>query len=58
MPVTMSDAEISRINVIQSTVEKCVHRRDAAHQPGLTERQIQRLMNCFAGLVNLLRMPR
>ncbi|HDK6784551.1 TPA: ISNCY family transposase [Klebsiella variicola] len=56
----MSDKEISRINVIQSVVEKRMRRRDAAHQLALTERQTQRLMNRFresgaAGLVNLRR---
>jgi len=60
MLVTMSDKEISRINVIQSVVEKRMRRRDAAHQLALTERQTQRLMNRFresgtAGLVNLRR---
>jgi len=45
MLVTMSDKELSRINVIQSVVEKRMHRRDAAHQLALTERQTQRLMN-------------
>lgn len=60
MPVTMSDKELNRINVIQSVVEKRMRRRDAAHQLALTERQTQRLMNRFresgaAGLVNLRR---
>jgi hypothetical protein len=32
MLVTMSDKEISRINVIQAVVEKRMRRRDAAHQ--------------------------
>lgn len=31
MLVTMSDKELSRINVIQSVVEKRMRRRDAAH---------------------------
>ncbi|ELW6253094.1 helix-turn-helix domain-containing protein [Escherichia coli] len=56
----MSDKELSRINVIQSVVEKRMRRRDAAHQLALTERQTQRLMNRFsesgaAGLANLRR---
>lgn len=60
MLVTMSDKELSRINVIQSVVEKRMRRRDAAHQLTLTERQTQRLMNRFresgaAGLSNLRR---
>ncbi|VUS84084.1 hypothetical protein SB6424_05445 [Klebsiella pasteurii] len=60
MLVTMSDKELSRINVIQSVVEKRMRRRDAAHQLALTERQTQRLMNRFresgaAGLSNLRR---
>lgn len=60
MLVTMSDKELSRINVIQSVVEKRMRRRDAAHQLALTERQAQRLMNRFresgaAGLANLQR---
>lgn len=60
MLVTMSDKELSRINVIQSVVEKRMRRRDAAHQLALTERQTQRLMNRFresgaAGLTNLRR---
>ena len=58
MLVTMSDKELSRINVIQSVVEKRMRRCDAAHQLALTERQTQRLMKCFresgaAGLANL-----
>lgn len=60
MLVTMSDKELSRINVIQSVVEKRMRRRDAAQQLALTERQTQRLMNRFresgaAGLANLRR---
>ena len=60
MLVTMSDKKLSRINVIQSVVEKRMRRRDAAHQLALTERQTQRLMNRFresgaAGLANLRR---
>ena len=56
----MSDKELSRINVIQSVVEKRMRRRDAAHQLALTERQTQRLMNRFresgaAGLANRVR---
>lgn len=39
MLVTMSDKELSRINVIQSVVEKRIRCRDAAHQFALTERQ-------------------
>lgn len=37
MLVTMSDKELSRINVIQSVVEKRMRRRDAANQLALTE---------------------
>lgn len=60
MLVTMSDKELSRINVIQSVIEKRMRRRDAAHQLALTKRQTQRLMNRFresgaAGLANLRR---
>ncbi|HCL5291989.1 TPA: helix-turn-helix domain-containing protein [Salmonella enterica] len=60
MLVTMSDKELSRINIIQSVIEKRMRRRDAAHQLALTERQTQRLMNRFresgaAGLANLRR---
>lgn len=60
MLVTMSDKELSRINVIQSVVEKRMRRRDAAQLLALTERQTQRLMNRFresgaAGLANLRR---
>lgn len=60
MLVTMSDKELSRINVIQSVVEKRMRRRDAAHQLNLTERQVQRLMNRYresgvSGLVSLRR---
>ena len=60
MLVTISDKELSRINVIQSVVENRMHRRDTAHQLALTERQTQRLMNRFResgaeGLVNLWR---
>lgn len=47
MLVTMSDKELSRINVIQSVVKKRMSRRDAVHQLALTERQSQRLMNRF-----------
>lgn len=47
MLVTMSDKELSRINVIQSVVEKRMRRRDAAHQLAMTEHQTQRLMNRF-----------
>lgn len=43
----MSDKELSRINVIQSVVEKRMRRRDAAQLLALTERQTQRLMNRF-----------
>jgi hypothetical protein len=45
MLVTMSDKELSRINVIQAVVINVARRRDAAHQLNLTERQVQRLMN-------------
>ncbi|WP_284346488.1 hypothetical protein [Escherichia coli] len=40
--MTMSDKELSRINVIQSVVEKRMRRRDAAHQLALTERQSEK----------------
>ncbi len=39
MLVTKLDKELSRINVIQSFVEKRMRRRGAAHQLALTERQ-------------------
>ncbi len=60
MLVTMSAKELSRINVIQSVVEKRMRRRDAAQLLALTERQTQRLINRFresgaAGLANLRR---
>lgn len=45
MLVTMAEKELSRLNVIQSVVEKRMRPRDAAHQLNLTERQTQRLMN-------------
>lgn len=35
MLVTMSDKELSRINVIQSVVEKRMRRRDVAYQLAL-----------------------
>lgn len=41
----MPDKELSRINIIQSVVEKRMRRRDTAHHLALTERQTQRLMN-------------
>ncbi|HBQ3453977.1 hypothetical protein H9R97_25365 [Klebsiella quasipneumoniae] len=47
MLVTISDIELSRINIIQSVVEKRMSRRDAALQLALTERQTQRLMIRF-----------
>lgn len=58
MLATISDKELSRINVIQSVVEKRL--RDAAHQLALTEHQTKRLMNNFsesgaAGHTNLRR---
>lgn len=46
MPVTMSDKELSRINVIPSVVEKRMLRRDAARQLDLPElRPMNRLVN-------------
>ncbi|WP_114195062.1 ISNCY family transposase [Edaphovirga cremea] len=56
----MSEKELHRLPVIQAVVEKRLRRRDAASQLGLTERQVQRLMNRYrdtgaAGLVNLRR---
>lgn len=56
----MSDKELNRVNVVQSVIDKRMRRRDAAHQLNLSERQTQRLMNCFrksgaAGLVSLRR---
>ncbi len=50
MLVTMSDKELSRINVIQAVCEKRLRRRDAASQLNLTERQIQRLVNQYREL--------
>lgn len=47
MLVTMSDKELSRVNVIQAVCEKRLRRRDAAGQLGLTERQVQRLVNRY-----------
>ncbi|MDC7861827.1 helix-turn-helix domain-containing protein [Pantoea ananatis] len=47
MLVTMSDKELHRASVIQAVVEKHLRRRDAAFQLDLTERQVQRLMNCY-----------
>ena len=44
MLVTMTDKELSRINIIQSVIEKRMRRRDAAHQLALTECQTQRLI--------------
>lgn len=49
MLVTISDKELSRVNVIQSVLEKRMLRHDAARQQNLTERQTQRLMNRFRG---------
>ncbi len=43
--VTMTDKELSRINIIQSVIEKRMRRRDAAHQLALTECQTQRLID-------------
>ena len=45
MLVTMTDKELSRINIIQSVIEKRMRRRDAAHQLALTECQTQRLID-------------
>lgn len=39
MLVTMSDNELSLVNILQSVVEKRMRRRDAAHQLALTKRQ-------------------
>lgn len=50
MLVTMSDKELNRINVIQSVCEKQLRRRDAATQLGLSERQVQRLVNRYREL--------
>lgn len=47
MLVTMSDKELSRVNVIQVVCEKRLRRRDAAAQLELTERQVQRLVNRY-----------
>ncbi|HFL1650210.1 TPA: hypothetical protein ACG3A2_004777 [Klebsiella pneumoniae] len=41
----MTDKELSRINIIQSVIEKRMRRRDAAHQLALTECQTQRLID-------------
>lgn len=55
MLVTMSDKELSRINVIQSVIEMRMRRRDAVHQLALTERQTQRLMKtAFVSLALLI----
>ncbi|WP_254304374.1 helix-turn-helix domain-containing protein, partial [Candidatus Sodalis sp. SoCistrobi] len=43
----MSDKELSRVNVIQAVCQKRLRRRDASAQLGLTERQIQRLVNRY-----------
>jgi len=43
----MSDKELHRASVIQAVVEKRLRRRDAAFQLDLSERQVQRLMNCY-----------
>lgn len=56
----MLDKGLSRINIIQSVVEKRMCPRDATHLLALTERQMQRLMSRFcesdaAGLTNLRR---
>ncbi|VEF68271.1 hypothetical protein SB00175_05011 [Klebsiella oxytoca] len=60
MLVTMSDKELSRINVIQSAVEKRMRRSDVAHQLALTERQTQRRMNRFSesGVADLANLRR
>lgn len=50
MLVTMSDKELSRINIIQAVCEKRLRRRDAATRLKLTERQIQRLVNRYREL--------
>lgn len=60
MLVTMSDKELSRVNVIQAVCEKRLRRRDAAAQMELTERQVQQLANRYresgaAGLTHGLR---
>ena len=47
MLVTMSEKELSRVNVIQAVFEKRLRRRDAAAQLELTERQVQRLVNRY-----------
>jgi hypothetical protein len=47
MLVTISDKKLNRIHVIHLVIEMRMRRRDAAHQLALTERQTQRLMNCF-----------
>lgn len=47
MLVTMSDKELRRVNVIHAVCEKRLRRRDAAGQLGLTERQVQRLVNRY-----------
>lgn len=60
MLVTMSEKELSRINIIQSVSEKRLRRRDAAIKLGLSERQVQRLVGRYremgvAGLAHGLR---
>ena len=41
MLVTISDKELSQINVIQAVVEKRMHRHDATRQPDLTGRSVR-----------------
>lgn len=45
--MTMSDKEIHRLPVIQAVCEKRLRRRDAASQLGISERQVQRLINRY-----------
>lgn len=47
MLVIMSDKELNRVNVIHAVCEKRLRRRDAASQPELNERQVQRLVNRY-----------
>lgn len=54
--MAISDKELSRVNAILAVCEKWLRRRDAAAQMELTERQVQRLINCYreSGVAGLL----
>ncbi len=60
MLVAMSDQELTRFKVIQDVCDHRIRRCDAADILGLSERQVQRLMNRFrkfgaSGLVHRAR---